>query len=106
MGTRALGGKMGDERIDQSIRFAAFLVAGAIFLTFGIQALVEGIISLIAECTNPGFAGQCSGSQLWESLSPIVAGVVLAVLAILFFVFAYHARHPMPVRVRFTTPPP
>jgi len=97
---------MGDDRIDQSIRFAAFLVGGVIFLTFGIQALVEGVTELIVQCTNSAFGGQCSGSQLWEGLAPVVAGVVLAVLAILFFVFAYNARHPVPVRIPVTPPPP
>jgi uncharacterized membrane protein HdeD (DUF308 family) len=97
---------MSDDRTDRSIRFAAFVVGGAIFLTFGIQALVEGVISLIEECTNSQFGGQCSGSQLWESLAPVIAGVVLAVLAILFFVFAYNARHPVPVKIPSTHPPP
>lgn len=96
--------EMADDALDRSIRFAAFLIGGALFLAFAIEYLVGGVIDLIVDCTNSSFSAGCSGDQVWQALAPVIGGAVLAFLAILFFVLAYR-----PVRATaapFPPPPP
>jgi len=83
---------MDNAQFDRSTRFLAFLIGGVLFLIFGVEFLVSGVTEWIAECVNPTFQGQCSGTQIWQTLSGVIAGVVLVALATFFFVLAYRAR--------------
>lgn len=91
--------RMDNAQFDQSIRFAAFLIGGVLFLIFGVEFLLSGVTDWITECVSPTFAGQCSGNQIWQVLSPVIVGIVLVALAILFFVLAYRARRPSSMSV-------
>jgi len=83
---------MDDNQLDRSIRFAAFLIGGVLFLVFGVQSLVSGVIDWAIECTNQNFNGPCSGNEVWQILSPVFGGVVIIVFAIVFFILAYRSR--------------
>ncbi|MGP8075232.1 MAG: hypothetical protein ACLP8Y_00600 [Thermoplasmata archaeon] len=93
---------MDDTQFDRSIRFAAFLIGGVLFLTFGVEYLVSGVIDLAVECTSPGF-NACSGNQVWQVLAPVISGVIVVILAIVFFVLAFRTRRPS---TPYLPPPP
>ncbi|MGC2359807.1 MAG: hypothetical protein WA691_05830 [Thermoplasmata archaeon] len=83
---------MNDAQLDRSIRFAAFLIGGVLFLTFGVENLVSGTIILVIECGSTGFGQYCSGNEVWQILAPVIGGTIVVVLAVVFFFLAYRAR--------------
>ena len=85
---------MDDAQLDRSIRFAAYLIGAVLFLTFGAESVVSGVIEWIVECTSSSFGQSCAGIQIWQVLAPAIGGAVLVVLAIVFFALAYTARRP------------
>ncbi len=92
---------MQDSQLDRSIRFGAFLIGAVLFLTFGVEFLVSGVIELVVECGSANYGQSCSGNQLWEILAPVISGVIVVALAIVFFILAYRTRgsgalHPPP----------
>lgn len=93
---------MDDAQFDRSIRFAAYLIGGVLFLTFGTESLISGIIDWIVECSSSNFGRTCTGNQMWQVLSPVIGAGVLIVLAIIFFVLAYGSRRP----ASMSPPPP
>jgi hypothetical protein len=94
---------MDEAQWDRSIRFAAFLIGAVLLLIFGAEFLVSGVVDWVVTCVANSFPGQCMGPEIWETLSGALAGAILVVLAILFFVLAYRARRPTFVA---PTPPP
>jgi len=94
---------MDDAQLDRSVRFAAFLIGGVLFLVFGVQYLVSGVIDWAIECTSLNSGGSCSGNEVWQILSPVFGGVIIVVLAIVFFILAYRSRRSGPA---YLPPPP
>jgi hypothetical protein len=83
---------MDDGQFDRSIRFGAFLLGGVLFLAFGIEDLVSGVVTLVVQCYANSFGQTCSGNVLWEVAAPAVGGAVLVLFGIFFFVLAYRTR--------------
>jgi hypothetical protein len=94
---------MDDTQLDRSIRFAAFLIGGVLFLTFGVEYFVSGIIDLSIECFSTSFGQPCTGSYVWQIAAPVIGGIIVVVLGIVFFVMAYRTRRP---RTPDLPPPP
>ncbi|MGD0587334.1 MAG: hypothetical protein ABSA63_00850 [Thermoplasmata archaeon] len=94
---------MDDVQFDRSIRFAAYLIGGVLFLVFGAESLISGIIEWAVECNNSNFGQVCAGNQIWQVVSPAIGGAVLVVFAIIFFVMASRSRRSGPA---YLPPPP
>ena len=83
---------MDEAHLDRSIRFAAFLIGGVLFLAFGLESLVPGLIGVAVDCGASNSDQFCSGSQLWQSLAVPISGSILTLIGVVFFVLAYRAR--------------
>jgi hypothetical protein len=83
---------MEESRLSGTVRFAAYLVSGALLIGYGAPLLSEGFAELYLECLSSQTGQNCSSSATWALLAPLLSGVVLVVLSIAFFVLAYRAR--------------
>ncbi len=91
---------MDEAQLDRSIRFGAFLIGGVLFLAFGLESLVPGLIGFAVDCGTSNPDSFCSGNQLWQALAEPISGSILALFGIVFFLLAYRAR-----RSRVASPP-
>jgi hypothetical protein len=89
-----------------AIRFGAFLISGSLFLIFGIEFLISGITQYVLECVEANFPLDCTGTALWNLLSPIIGGTVTIVLGAVLYLFAYRLRRPPPASVVPVPSPP
>jgi hypothetical protein len=96
---------MSDGELARSVEFAAFLISGALALTFGLDQLVGGIIDWVAECVSPAYPTECSGTQNWPIISPAIGGAAIVALGVVFLILAYRARPPANV-TNFPPPTP
>jgi len=80
---------MEGDRFERSVRFAGYLIAGSILIAFGIEFTVTSLIGVISDCvvsSSPN--GFCSGPEVWQLLAPLIAGAILIIIAIVFFLLA------------------
>jgi len=84
---------MDNPPLNRSVEFAAFLIGAVLFMVFGVEFLVSGLVDWVVECVSSSFPQQCSGNQVWQILAPVISGAILVFLAILFLILAYRARH-------------
>ena len=92
---------MDDAQFDRSVRFATYLIGAVLFLVFGIEYLISGVINLAVECGSTNYGQSCTGNQLWQLLAPVIGGVIMVAFAIVFFILAYR-----PPRSSTAYPPP
>ena len=86
--------QMDDSRLAGTVRFAAFLVSAVFLIGYGAPLLSDGFVELYFECLSGQPGQSCSSSATWALLAPLLSGVLLVVLSIVFFALAYRARLP------------
>jgi uncharacterized membrane protein len=79
---------MDDLHLERTVRFAAFLISGALLLGYAVPSLTDGVVEWSLTCTGSG-GPSCNTNQVWFIVAPIISGAILLVISGVLFFFAF-----------------
>jgi hypothetical protein len=97
---------MDSAHAERLARFVVYLICAAILLGTGVPLLSEGLVTWDIECVSGNFPQACSSTQVWQFLTPAIAGAILTVISMVFFVLAIQAKRASPSGDQGTASPP